>query len=71
MKTSNKCNNDTSTKEQEALIQLKYGNSVGVYKKSLRPTKSLKPFSFAPRKIKTVSKVQRTSPPLERSPESV
>ncbi len=71
MKTVNNNNNETSTKEQDALVQLKYGNSIGVYKKSLRPTKSLKPFSFAPKKIKTVSKVQRTSLPLEKSPESV
>ena len=47
----------------------RFGPNLGVYKKSMRPTKSLKPLSLIPRKYKSISKVQKISHLQEKSSE--
>ena len=61
----------SETKVPTTVINPKFGNSIGVYKRSLRPSKSLKPLSFAPKKIKSVSRIQKISLPQEKSSESI
>ena len=50
-----------NSNEQDVLDCFRYLGKMGVYKKSLRPTKSVKPLSLAPRKFKSMSRIQKTS----------
>ena len=71
METNDKNNQTLELGNDENLLNLKVGGKLGVYKKSLRPSRSIKPFSFSRNKFKSVSRVQKTIHPQEKDPQSI
>ena len=53
METNENQNNTLNIKTDEDIIKLKIGGKDWIYKKSLRPSRSVKPFSFSRNKFKS------------------
>ena len=55
----------------ENIHGLRFGIKPGVFKKSLRPSKSVKPLSLMPKRFLSMPKVQKVIPLQEKKPESI
>jgi len=62
---------DIEQKDVSTSVLPRFGGKIGVFKKSIRPTRSLKPLSLLPRKFNSISKVQRKVDLQEKSSESI